>query len=153
MFASSSTCKNRLTNQTSKLTKSYCGDFLPEVYDDYDDSGENSELEGYESPEILPQSKETPAGVRDDGNSSCRQLFGNDVSNTASEDPQSLILEEIKKTNISLQSFSTRMDEMDKRLQSIENQQKVTVTPSSSADTDNSEKKKRSVPTRVRVSH
>ena len=128
------------------MTKSYCGDFLPDP-DLYSD--------GYESPKILPQSTEThslPKAVDLAGNSSPRrQSFGRDISNNG-QDRSLLILEEIQKTNSSLQDVSSRIEDMDKRLKSVEDQQKLASTPSSSADTDSNEKRKRTIPPRVRVS-
>ena len=75
-----------------------------------------------------------------------RQHSGTDQDNH----PQLLtILEEVKKTNICLSQFSSRLDAVENRIISIERQHIV----SASSGTDSSmEKGKNKVPARVRVS-
>ena len=80
-----------------------------------------------------------------------RKLFESALSDKTNVSAQDLILKEVRKTNSSLAEFSTRMDAMENRLKSVEEQQKDMTTPSSSGDSS-TERVKRKVPTRIRVS-
>ena len=100
------------------------------------------------SPEISVQNGETPGNA---GEVSRRQLFRNKnpLSDKTNVD---LILQEVRKTNTSLADFSSRMDAVESRLKSVEQQQKdVTISQSSSGDSS-AERAKKKVPTRIRVS-
>lgn len=66
-------------------------------------------------------------------------------------DTQVLILEELKKTNSRLDSFSEHLKALDGRIKSVE-QAQLTISPSSSSSTDGSAVKKRKVPSKVAVS-
>ena len=77
-----------------------------------------------------------------------RQLF---KSTPLSDKTNELILEEVRKTNSSIAEFSTRIDAMESRLKTVEQQQKDMTTPSSSGDSS-VERAKKKIPTRVRVS-
>ena len=74
------------------------------------------------------------------------------LSDKTNETTNDLILEEVRKTNASITNFSNRMDAIESRLQSVEQQQqRAVMTPSSSGDSS-AERAKNKVPTRVRVS-
>lgn len=107
------------------------------------DSGDD--FGGCRSPEIPDQ---TPLTSRD---ANCRrQLLGPSVLNNSTNnrsDPQQLILEELRKTNASITAFSTRMDAVEKRLRSVENQQREVCSSSSSSP----ELAKRKIPSKVWV--
>lgn len=77
-----------------------------------------------------------------------RQLF---KSTPLSDKINELILEEVRKTNSSIAEFSTRIDAMESRLKTVEQQQNDMTTPSSSGDSS-VERAKKKIPTRVRVS-
>ena len=91
------------------------------------------------------QTPSTSAGV------GRRKLFESALSDKTNVSAQDLILKEVRKTNSTLAGFSTRMDAMENRLKSVEEQQKDMTTPSSSVDSS-TERVKRKVPTRIRVS-
>ena len=96
-----------------------------------------------------------------------RQLFSTsgalrdplrNLSNThlsSSADPhsrlQKQILEELRKTNSRLDTFSDQLEAMDGRLKSVEQMQLNSATPTSSSDSSTS-KTKRKVPAKVAVS-
>ena len=85
----------------------------------------------------------------------CEKRSRKRTNSSSATDMQLKILEELEKANRSIsdlsQTFSTRLDAVEKRLESVE-QQSIS-TPASSTDQGNSaEKAKRKVPTRVRVS-
>ena len=92
-----------------------------------------------------------------------RRLFSNSgvyrdplrsVSNTHSSesDTQRLILEELRKTNSRVDTFSEHMESMDGRLKSVEQRQLNSTTPSSSTSDGSASKSKRKVPAKVAVS-
>ena len=68
-------------------------------------------------------------------------------------DTQLLILQEVRKANSRLDTFSDRLEGLESRLASVEDKQLSSVTPSSSSSTDSSGTRgKRKVPPKVRVS-
>ena len=92
-----------------------------------------------------------------------RRLFSNSgvyrdplrsVSNTHSSefDTQRLILEELRKTNSRVDTFSEHMESMDGRFKSVEQRQLNSTTPSSSTSDGSASKSKRKVPAKVAVS-
>ena len=58
------------------------------------------------------------------------------VSNSTELDTQRLILEELKRTNSRLDTFSEHLEALDGRLKSVEQMQLDSTTPSSSANSD-----------------
>ena len=110
---------------------------------------------------------ESPDPVRSAsrGQQSARRLFPPDDERethrgellenaTATEpDTQKLILEELRKTNSRLESFSDRLEALDCRLKSVEQMQLNSSTPSSSVSTDDGSagKSRRKVPAKVAV--
>ena len=73
-------------------------------------------------------------------------------STTTSEDTQLLILQEMKKANSRLSAFSDRLEAVESRLASVENNQLSATPASTSADSSADSRKKRKVPAKVRVS-
>ena len=70
------------------------------------------------------------------------------LSDKTNETTNDLILEEVRKTNASITNFSNRMDAIESRLISVEQQQRAVMTPSSSGT---HQQRANKVPTRVRV--
>lgn len=106
-----------------------------------DSSGSDLESANGDTEQI---SRDTPSNSG--GNNRRRQLFDNPLSDKTNV----LILEEMKKTNSSLSHISSRIDQMESRLKTVEQQQKDSPSVSSSGGSS-AEKTKRKVPTRVRV--
>ncbi len=109
-----------------------------------------SESENVLSPEI-PYS--TTLTVPTQARSGCRHLRFGEAGGNQNDDPQRLILAEVKKTNSSLDNMSNRIDAMEGRLIAVELKQTDLMTPNPSSSGSSAEKtKKNKVPTRIRVS-
>lgn len=74
------------------------------------------------------------------------------LSNAIEANTQRLILEELKKTNSRLDTFSERLEAFDGRLKSVEHNLINSTTPSSSSSDSSASKSKRKVPAKVAVS-
>lgn len=115
---------------------------------------DNENSSGIESPEV-PRTT-TPTGPIHVSGGHRRLLTYSEPNalRERSNDPQLLILAEVKKTNTSLDNVSTRMDTMERRLIAVEQKQIDMMTPgtSSSANGSSAEKTKKKIPARIRVS-
>ena len=108
-----------------------------------------SDSDGYMSPEILTQNGGETPNCDGGGSNSRRKLF---KPGPLTDQTNALILEEVK-TNSAMADFSGRMDSIAIRLKSVEEKQIQLTTASTSSSADSSvERKKRKVPSKVRVS-
>ena len=127
-----------------------------------DENDQSSSSECPTSPEIPYQGFSKTPRVNDSSNVSRRLFVGGEplkeVSNRhvsgsrspqTSDNTQLLIMKEVQKANSRLDTFATRLEAMETRLTSVEN---TNFTCSSSSTGCSSDRAKRKVPAKVRVS-